>query len=183
MWGLPKGDFSPLGFPRSLDNLEVGLPLVHGLDHRAVRNHLAQESGHTRIGQFRTLGDFLNQLGHGVEPIGGHTLGNSGLDAVIRHLLGGGLLLTGVLLRQEFQFVLHERNLGRVGQVGLNLLEHLTLGHLLSSSHSINSFLVWRVFLPFDYIVSQTFRLVNTFFRFSRSFFLEVWGSLPLGTS
>ena len=65
------------------------------------------------------------------------------LNAIIGNLHRSLLLLGGVLLRQQFQFVIDEINQTLVslnsgdGQQGL---ETLTLGNLL---HSINSFL-WR---------------------------------------
>jgi hypothetical protein len=77
--------------------------------------------------------------------------------------------------------MLHESLLG-IGQrvLGQDCVEVVALSHFLSVSHSINSFLVWEVFLPlYIYIVSQAFRLVNTFFEISQTFFGKGVGSAP----
>ena len=130
---------------------EVSLALVLSADDDAIVLHLAQESGNPLVGQVGTLGDFLLDFRHSVEPIGGHAIGNGGLDALIGGLLSCGLLLGRVLLSQKLQLMLDESLLS-IGQ-GVVLQdsgEVVALGHLLVS-HGINPF--WFVRFSFLFVI------------------------------
>jgi hypothetical protein len=108
-------------------------------DLSCIGNQLTEQSRCSLIG-FDAAG-FL-QFGDSIQTVIFHNLENVLLNALILGLLGGGLLLGGVLASEQLDFVVDKLNLGG-GQavVSLNLLEHLTLGHLLGLFHSIISFL------------------------------------------
>ena len=135
-------DFSA-PFGESADTLEVRPTLFGGLNQQTALDHLIHQRGHFLIGQTSNSGNLLDDLGHGVQTIDFHTLEDCGLESLICNLGCGGFLLTGILLGQEFDFVIDEINLC-LGQTGhlQQTIEHLTLSGLanrISSSHSIHS--------------------------------------------
>ena len=129
--GLP-----PLGSRQ----LEVSLTLLLGADDGASVHHLTEQGRHTLVGHVGTGRHRLDDLGHGVQAVTLHAIDDGGLDRIVCHLLSSRLLLSRVLLRQQFQFMLDELDQGRVGLdlgQGQQGVVVVTLGELLSSSHSI----------------------------------------------
>ena len=131
-------DFSA---PLDLRKAEQRLTLILDTDDLARILQLTHQSGHSvHTHVSRQIGNFLGQFGDGEQTIGicGHEFQDGVLDCLIGGLLGSQLLLAGVLLGQQFDFMGDE--LGQHG-VGLDFGHFGNHGELLSLSDARGSIL------------------------------------------